>query len=112
MATVRKPRAAAGTEAEANPGAAPAAADGKKRQRLSKAFPRPLDKKRKRQALVRDCFTFPEPEYRYLVELKARLLAEGVEIKKSELLRAGLALLSSLGEDELKALLDKVPRVS
>ncbi|MEI7613203.1 MAG: hypothetical protein WCK63_09855 [Betaproteobacteria bacterium] len=87
-------------------------ASGNKRKRLSKAFPRPLDKKLKRNAVVRDCFTFPEVEYAYLVELKKRLQAEGVEIKKSELLRAGLVLLSSLEDADMKVLLAKVPRVS
>lgn len=90
----------------------PKEAAGNKRKRLSKAFPRPLDKKLKRNAVVRDCFTFPEVEYAHLVELKKRLQAEGVDIKKSELLRAGLVLLSSLDEAEMKGLLAKVPRVS
>jgi len=83
---------------------------GDKRKRLSKAFLRPLDKKFKRGAVVRDCFSFPEIEYEHLVALKRRLLADGIEIKKSELLRAGLALLVSLDDDELKSLLAKVPR--
>lgn len=85
---------------------------GDKRKRLSKAFLRPLDKKFKRGAVVRDCFSFPEVEYAHLVELKKRLLAEGIEIKKSELLRAGLALLVSLDDDELRNLLAKVPRLA
>ena len=84
---------------------------GDKRKRLSKAFLRPLDKKFKRGAVVRDCFSFPEIEYEHLVELKKRLLADGIEIKKSELLRAGLALLVSLDDGELKSLLAKVPRL-
>lgn len=84
---------------------------GDKRKRLSKAFLRPLDKKLKRSAVVRDCFSFPDVEYAHLVALKKRLLAEGIEIKKSELLRAGLALLVSLDEAELRILLAKVPRL-
>jgi hypothetical protein len=84
---------------------------GDKRKRLSKAFLRPLDKKLKRSAVVRDCFSFPDVEYAHLVALKKRLLAEGIEIKKSELLRAGLALLVSLDEAELRTLLAKVPRL-
>ncbi len=85
---------------------------GEKRKRLSKAFLRPLDKKLKRSALVRDTFAFPEAEYAHLVELKKRLLAEGVDIKKSELLRAGLVLLSTLDDASMKEFLAKVPRVS
>ncbi|MEI7431869.1 MAG: hypothetical protein WCL27_15570 [Betaproteobacteria bacterium] len=86
---------------------------GAKRKRLSKAFLRPLDKKLKRGgALVRDSFNFPEAEYAHLVELKQRLVDDGVDVKKSELLRAGLVLLSSLDEAVLKEFLAKVPRVS
>jgi len=86
---------------------------GAKRKRLSKAFLRPLDKQLKRGgALVRDSFNFPEAEYAHLVKLKQRLMADGVEVKKSELLRAGLVLLSSLDEAVLKEFLAKVPRVS
>lgn len=82
-----------------------------KRKRLSKVFPRPLDKKLKKNSVVRDCFSFPEIEYEHLVMLKKRLLAEGVEIKKSELIRAGLVLLSSLDDADMKILLAKVPRI-
>jgi len=82
-----------------------------KRKRLSKAFPRPLDKKLKQSALVRDCFTFPEAEYAYLLSLKKRLLANGVAVKKSELLRVGLALLASQDDESMKDLLAKVPRI-
>ena len=85
---------------------------GAKRKRLSKAFLRPLDKKFKRGILVRDSFNFPEAEYAHLVELKQRLMAEGVDVKKSELLRAGLVLLSSLDDATLKEFLAKIPRVS
>jgi hypothetical protein len=85
---------------------------GNKRKPLSKAFTRPLDKKLKHGSLVRDCFSFPEAEYAHLVALKKRLLEEGVEVKKSELVRAGLVVLSSLEDADMKALLAKVPRVT
>lgn len=82
-----------------------------KRKRLSKAFPRPLDKKIGPLGLVRDSFVFPEIEHAHLMDLKHRLVAEGVDIKKSELVRAGLVLLASLDDDEMKRLLALVPRV-
>ena len=85
---------------------------GKKRKRLSKAFTRPLNKKLKEHSLVRECFSFPEAEYDHLLALKKRLLAEGMDIKKSELVRAGLVLLSSLDDADMKVFLAKVPRVS
>ena len=81
------------------------------RKRLSKAFSRPLDKKIKKETLVRDRFTFPEVEYAQLARLKKRLSEQEVSVKKSELVRAGLMLLSTLDDDELRALLSKVPSV-
>lgn len=52
--------------------------------------------KPKKTKVVRDSFTMPEEDYRKLAELKERCLAGGQKVKKSELLRAGLALLASL----------------
>lgn len=61
--------------------------------------------------LVRDSYAMPESEYRQIGELKKRAQALGGEIKKSELLRAGLAMLSALNDDELKAVLARVDRI-
>lgn len=83
-----------------------------RRKRLAKAFERPLDKGlKKKAALVRDRFTFPEDEYAQLVRLKKQLDTLGVKVKKSELVRAGLLLLSSRSDEELKALLAGIPAV-
>ena len=102
---------AAGDKAERNRlPAEPEKNAGRKRRRLTKAFSRPLDKKVRKTGVVRDAFTFPEADYRCLVELKERLLANGIKVKKSQLLQAGFALLFSLGEDELKTLVSKVAR--
>lgn len=81
------------------------------RKRLSKAFSRPLDKKIKKAMLVRDRFVFPESEYMQLAEMKKRLSEQGMDAKKSVLLRAGFMLLSALDEDELKEILSRVPSV-
>lgn len=62
-----------------------------------------------RQKLVRDSFTIPKNEYEVLAELKARALALGRASKKSELIRAGIATLSALGDKDLLAILDGVP---
>ncbi len=82
-----------------------------KRKRLSKAFSRPLDKTLRHEHVVRDRISFPEVEYDQLVELKKNLTDQGMVVKKSQLVRAGLLLIAELSDDELKALLAKVPAV-
>lgn len=51
--------------------------------------------------MVRDSFTFPEAEHKRLVEMKKRLIALGTEVKKGELVRAGLELLTALDNQKL-----------
>jgi len=80
-----------------------------KRQRLSKAFSRPLDKALRKATLVRERFTLPETEYEQLALLKKRLSARGASAKKSELVRAGLLLIAALPDDELLAVLARLP---
>jgi hypothetical protein len=60
---------------------------------------------------VRDSFTFPESDYALIDLLKARALAAGREVKKSEILRAALAALSVLPLEELLRTLDGVERI-
>lgn len=64
--------------------------------------------KAKKQKLVRDSFAMPEAEYAVIGELKKRLAGE---YKKSELLRAGVAVLSALNEAELKAVMGHIERI-
>lgn len=59
------------------------------------------DIKPPKQKLIRDSFTFPEAEYLLLVGMKKRLLAMGIDAKKGELVRAGIALLSGLADAPL-----------
>ncbi|HPE05791.1 MAG TPA: hypothetical protein PK101_14380, partial [Thauera sp.] len=58
--------------------------------------------------LVRDSFTLPENDYALFASLKQRALKSGAEVKKSELLRAGLAMLA-LADDA--AFLEAVGRI-
>lgn len=81
-----------------------------KRKKLSKAFPRPLDKVLMKEKKVRDRFSMPEAEYAQLGALKARLLAQGVSAKKSELVRAALLLLAEQEDDALRKLLARLSR--
>lgn len=61
--------------------------------------------------LVRDSFTMPELEYAVLAQVKKACLKAGFEIKKSELLRIGVALISKIGTPELKRILADLPQL-
>lgn len=61
--------------------------------------------------LVRDSYAMPEAEYARIGELKKRLAALGREVKKSELLRGGIALLAALNDAELKAVMGRIERI-
>lgn len=61
--------------------------------------------------LVRDTFTFPQTDYEQLGLLKKRAIKLGQDTKKSELVRAGLALLSQLDDTALMAALSGVERL-
>jgi hypothetical protein len=62
-------------------------------------------------ALVRDSFTMPEAEYAVFANAKQRCLQAGVEIKKSELLRIGIALVGQLDVATLQAVLAGLPQL-
>ena len=59
--------------------------------------------------LVRDSFTMPEAEYAVLAQAKQACLKAGVEVKKSELLRIGVALLGRMDAAALKKALAGLP---
>ena len=59
------------------------------------------DKTRKSDKMVRDTFKMPQREYELIDELKKRCRALGVEIKKSEVLRAGLIAMRELSDERL-----------
>jgi len=64
-----------------------------------------------RPHLVRDSFTMPEQEYAVLATVKQACLKAGVEVKKSELLRVGVALLGRLDVADLRAVLASLPQL-
>ncbi|MGF6549414.1 hypothetical protein [Paraburkholderia youngii] len=49
----------------------------------------------KEEKVVRDTFTMPRKDYEQLAVLRQRCLDAGLDVKKSELVRAGLLLLAS-----------------
>lgn len=72
----------------------------------------PLKKiKATKAKVIRDSFSFPVEDYRKISALKIACLAAGVHVKKSEILRAGLHLLTQLNPDELKQAVEQVEKV-
>lgn len=67
------------------------------------------DKGQKR--LVRDSFTIPAREYEAIDALKRRYLDNGIHMKKSEILRAGLLALSSMDIEGLADVAQRVERI-
>lgn len=61
---------------------------------------------------LRECFfTFPEADYARISELKTRALNAGRNVKKSELLRAGLALLAGMADGAFLQALEGLGKV-
>jgi outer membrane biosynthesis protein TonB len=67
--------------------------------------------KAKKVKLVRDSFTIPKDEYEQIANLKLALAKQGRTAKKSELLRAGLLLLSRQTAGALLASVDALTPV-
>lgn len=65
----------------------------------------------KKPKLVRDSFSIPESDYALFAALKQRALSAGIEVKKSEILRAALATLAQVGDAELANAIGRVERI-
>ncbi len=61
--------------------------------------------------VIRDSFSFPEQDHHKITELKKICLAAGVHVKKGEILRAGLTLLTNLNLTDLLDAVEKVERI-
>jgi len=70
--------------------------------------PAPVEVKLKHK-LVRDSFTIPKTEYVDLESLKLRAADLKRPTKKSELIRAGIAVLKKMGDKEFLAAVSGVP---
>lgn len=70
-----------------------------------------IPKKAAKIKLIRDSFTFPAQDYEKISTIKKACLAEGMNVKKSEILRAGLHLLTNLNLADLKQALDQVEKL-
>ena len=61
--------------------------------------------------VVRDGFTMPQGDYDTLKTLKALCLAQGVDVKKSEVLRAGVQALAQMPAKDLFERIRALPPV-
>jgi hypothetical protein len=90
-------------------------AEGRKAVPVEKATkpspPAPETAKSAKTKLVRDSFTIPATEYAVLDALKQRALGSAHHAKKSEILRAGIKLLTALSDTDLLAALKGVPAI-
>ena len=86
---------------------------GKGKAKTAKATPasRPSTEGQDKPRLVRDSFTMPEQEYAVLAQVKLACLKAGIEVKKSELLRIGVALISQLEMATLAQVLASLPQL-
>ena len=69
-----------------------------KRQNTAKKDAQP-----KKNRLVRDSFTMPKSEYSLLAAIKKRCIAQGLAVKKSEVLRAAVCGFACQSDDFIKA---------
>jgi hypothetical protein len=68
-------------------------------------------KRAKKEKVIRDSFTMPKSDYTRLASLKQKCLTNGVHIKKSELLRAGLLMLEAASDKNLLAAVKSVETI-
>lgn len=80
-------------------------ASGKTKARVSSGQQKLAAKvsKSAREKVVRDSFTMPTKEYAKIAKAKEACLKAGFQIKKSELLRIGIAVISDMGPKKLKS---------
>ncbi len=64
-----------------------------------------------KEKVVRDSFTMPQADYDIIAELKQKALKSGLHVKKSELLRAGLRVLSKLSPAQLKQTVTNLEKI-
>ncbi|MDO8208696.1 MAG: hypothetical protein Q7T38_12885 [Gallionella sp.] len=65
----------------------------------------------KKPKVVRDSFTMPQSEYQKIAEIKALCLKAGLQVKKSEVLRAGVIALCAMSEAQLNTALSRLDKI-
>lgn len=66
---------------------------------------------KKGKNLVRDSFTMPTDEHQLIDQLKKRIRLLGGDVKKSELIRAGITLLNTLPNTALISAINAIPNL-
>ena len=61
--------------------------------------------------VVRDAFTMPVKDHQLFAEIQKQCLDMGVIVSKSEIVRAGLNYLVNIDKDELRKIIDAVPKL-
>jgi DNA repair photolyase len=82
--------------------------------RFSKAdivFNTPSTTSHEKINVVRDTFTLPEKDYGLIRHCQAKLLENKISVTKSEIIRAGLIILSKLADNELVTTLKLVEKI-
>ena len=67
--------------------------------------------KKPKLKVVRDSFTMPQSEYQKITDIKELCLKAGMQVKKSEVLRAGVIALSAMNEQQLQAALSGLDKI-
>lgn len=67
--------------------------------------------KAKKSKIVRDSFTIPKDEYQAIHALKIRSAKIGLPAKKSELLRAGIKVLTLLSDSAFEKAIAQIPLI-
>ena len=71
----------------------------------------PKAAKKPKLKVIRDSFTMPADEYQKIADIKASCLKAGMQVKKSEVLRAGVIALCSMSEAKLKLALANLDKI-
>jgi hypothetical protein len=106
---LKNPKAATPSKTAASPKASKPAPSASKTAKPQAKPAKPV--KEKKVKVVRDSFTLPKTEFLQITDMKKRAMALGIEVKKSELIRAGLQAISSMADAAFKKALGNVPTI-
>lgn len=67
--------------------------------------------KKAKLKVVRDSFTMPQSEYQKIADIKELCLKSGVQVKKSEVLRAGVIALCAMNEAQLNSAMGALDKI-